>query len=603
MPQLRVALAQVDTTVGDLAANAALVLRWSGAAAAAGAHLVVFPEMTLTGYMPEDLVLRSSFRAASEAALQRLAADLDAAGLGTTAVVVGHCGAAVEPVEQVGRPVGSPQNSLAVCWGGEVVARYAKHHLPNYGVFDEARWFVPGHAFPVLRLHGVDVGLTICEDLWQQGGPIAVARAARVGLVLCANASPYEEGKLDQRTALVAERAVEAGAPIAYVNLVGGQDEVVYDGGSFVVDAEGALVARGPQFTEGCLLMDIDCAAAGVVPTPNEVDGMTTVFVELSTQPLPGWEPLVPDVTAPLQDEEEVWRALVLALRDYVDKNGFAAVALGLSGGIDSAVTATLAVDALGGARVHTVAMPSSYSSPHSLADAADLAARQGTQHRVVQVAPMVAAYQDALHLSGLAEENLQARVRGTLLMAISNAEGPLVLTTGNKSELATGFSTLYGDSAGGFAPLRDVPKTLVWRLARWRNTDAEARGELPPIPQASIDKPPSAELAPGQLDSDRLPDYEALDAVLDDYVEGDLGRDALIAAGHDAALVDRVLRLVDLAEYKRRQNPPGPKLSTRSFGRERRLPITSHWRETPLAPDVEPVIRPEHASTSGAMA
>jgi NAD+ synthase (glutamine-hydrolysing) len=577
MPQLRVGLAQVDTTVGDLQGNAELVRSYAAHARDAGCHVVVFPEMTLTGYMPEDLVLRRSFVQASIDAVHALAGELAEDGLGDLAVVVGFCDRSHRPSPAVGRPAGEPQNAVAVLWRGEVVATYAKHHLPNYGVFDEFRYFVRGDRFPVVRLHGVDVGLVICEDLWQEGGPVAVAREAGVGLLLCPNGSPYERNKDDLRGSLVARRAVEAGAAIAYVNLVGGQDELVYDGDSLVVAADGSLLCRAPMWEQGLVAVDLDLPPAGS-DLSGDVDAKdgTTMHVDrvvLAEEPVPAYEPLVPGIALRLPEEAEVWGALVTATRDYVEKNGFASVVLGLSGGIDSAVVATIAADALGPHRVHVVGMPSAWSSQGSIDDARELAETLGLHWQQISIAPMVEAYCTSTQLDGLALENLQARVRGTLLMALSNQHGHLVLTTGNKSELATGFSTLYGDSAGGFAPLKDVPKTLVWSLARWRNTVS------PAIPVASIEKPPSAELAPGQLDSDRLPPYPVLDALLDAYVEQDLGRAELVAAGFEAELVDRVIRLVDTAEYKRRQYPPGPKITPRAFGRDRRLPITSRWR------------------------
>ena len=584
MPQLRVALAQLDPTVGDLDGNADLVIEWAAKARDAGTHLAVFPEMFLTGYPAEDLVLRGSFAAASQALLHRLAARLEAEGLGDMAVVVGYLDTADEPVPRVGRPAGEPENACALLHGGHIVTRYAKHHLPNYGVFDEARYFVPGDRFPVVRLHGIDVGLTICEDLWQDGGPIAVAGKAEVGLVVCINGSPYERGKSYQRVELAARRAREAGAVLAYVNMVGGQDELVFDGDSLIVDADGSLLARAPQFAETLLIVDLDLpAGAGEFTGPVDASDGTRITVErvtVSHEPLAPYDALPFTIIDRLDADAELYAALVTGTRDYVTKNGFKSVALGLSGGIDSALVATIAVDALGADVVHTIAMPSAYSSGHSVSDAAELAERQATQHQVLAIAGPVDAYQELLKLSGLAEENLQARVRGTALMGLSNQYGHLILTTGNKSELATGFSTLYGDSAGGYAPIKDVPKTLVWQLCRWRNAVAQAAGEIEPIPVQIIEKPPSAELAPGQLDSDRLPDYTELDLVLDGYVERDLGHDELIAAGFDTALVDRVIRLVDLAEYKRRQYPPGPKVTGKAFGRDRRLPITSAWRE-----------------------
>ena len=575
MAALRLALAQVDATVGDLQANTELVLKWAEHAQQRGAHLAVFPEGVITGYPAEDLVLRESFVAASIAAVGRLAEELVGRGLGELAVVVGYVDRA---------PQGRPFNAAALLHRGAIVTTYAKHHLPNYGVFDEARYFSRGDRFPVVRLHGVDVVLTICEDLWQEGGPIAAARTAGAGLVLTINGSPYERNKDDLRLALAQRRAAEAGATLAYVNLVGGQDELVFDGDSLVVSPEGALLARAPQFEEGLLVADLELPEAvddrwGAV----DVGDGTRMVVERSTVsgvPLPEWPLLASGIAPRLEDAAEVWRALVTGTRDYVRKNGLDSVALGLSGGIDSAVVAVLASDALGPSAVHAVGMPSRYSSAGSLADAEELTRRLGINWRVIPIDPTVRAFESAVELHGVAAENLQARVRGTLLMALSNEHGHLVLATGNKSELATGYSTLYGDAVGGYAPIKDVPKTLVWELARWRNAWAAQRGETPPIPEASISKPPSAELRPDQKDSDSLPPYEVLDALLDDYVEHDKGRDALIAAGHDSELVDRVIRLVDHAEFKRRQYPPGPKVSRRNFGRDRRLPITSRWRE-----------------------
>jgi len=604
MAQLRMGLAQVDPVVGDLVGNADLVSTWTARAVAAGCHLVAFPEMVLTGYPPEDLVLRSAFVQASLDALEALAVRLDGEGAGDVAVVVGYCGRSERPSPALGRPAGEPQNSAAVLHGGRVVARYAKHHLPNYGVFDEFRYFVRGDRFPVVRVHGVDVGLTVCEDLWQEGGPVAVAREAAVGLLVCVNGSPYERGKDDVRGELAARRAREAGAPLVYVNMVGGQDELVFDGDSLVVDAAGEVVARAPLWDEDLLVVDLD-VPTGTLAATGPVDAgdgtsMTVEHVVLSDEPVAAY-PAGPGTVAPrLVDEAEVWGALVTATRDYVRKNRFRTVVLGLSGGIDSALVATLARDALGPDAVHVVGLPSAWSSEHSVDDAAELARRQGLHWSVVPIRPMVDAYLAGVSLDGLALENLQARVRGTTLMALSNQHGHLVLTTGNKSELATGFSTLYGDSAGGFAPIKDVPKSLVWDLARWRNAEAAARGEVPPVPENSIDKPPSAELAPGQLDSDRLPPYDVLDALLDAYVERDLGRAELVGQGFDEALVDRVVKLVDAAEYKRRQYPPGPKVTGRAFGRDRRLPITSRWREVAAPAAAEPEQSHPEVTTSG---
>jgi NAD+ synthase (glutamine-hydrolysing) len=604
--RLRIALAQVNSTVGDLAGNAATVAEWTRRAADAGADLVVFPEMMLTGYPVEDLALRESFVQASMATLESVAQQLEADGLGGIAVVTGYLGRRAGGTPRAGEPVSSAQNAAALLHGGTVAVTTAKHHLPNYGVFDEYRYFVPGNRLPVVRVPvgagspdggAVDVAIAICEDLWQDGGPVAVTRQAGAGLLVVPNASPYERGKDQARLELCARRAREAGAALAYVNTMGGQDELVFDGDSIVVDAEGGLITRGPQFEETLLVADLDLPAARPVPgsdppadTPAEAsDGtvMTIHRVALPSRPAgsagsatPAPPLPEPAISPRLAPRAEVYSALVTGLRDYVRKNGFRSVILGLSGGIDSALVATIAADALGPDQVHVVLMPSRYSSGHSVSDAEDLAKRQGLHARTIPVAPMVDAFEGGLHLEGLAAENLQSRIRGVILMGLSNAEGHLVLTTGNKSEIATGYSTLYGDSAGGFGPVKDVLKTLVWELARWRNAQAVERGETPPIPENSITKPPSAELAPGQLDTDSLPDYAVLDAVLDDYVEKDMGAAELVGAGHDPDLVDRVIQLVDRAEYKRRQYPPGPKITPRNFGRDRRLPITNRWRE-----------------------
>ncbi|NYF54427.1 NAD+ synthase [Micromonospora purpureochromogenes] len=584
MPTLRLALSQVNPTVGDLAGNAELVRTWSRRAADAGAQLVAFPEMMLTGYPVEDLVFRRSFVAASKAALEQLAADLAADGLGDLPVVVGYLDADGPPqVSGDAQPGRGARNAAALLHSGGVVATYFKHHLPNYGVFDEDRYFLPGDALTVVRVGGVDVALTICEDLWQAGGPFAVARQAGVGLVVNINGSPYELNKDDIRLPLVRRRAAEAGATIAYVNMIGGQDELVFEGDSMIVGADGTLLTRAPQFVEHLLVHDVEVPAAGEHGADEEelADGMRVVrrTVE-SLPPAPTGPAAAGGVMEPVADEAEVWQALVLGLRDYVNKNRFPSVVLGLSGGIDSAVVAALAVDALGPQRVVGVSLPSQHSSEHSRADAEDLGKRTGLDYRVEPIQPMVDTFLANMSLSGVTVENLQARVRGVILMALSNQEGHLVLTTGNKSELAVGYSTLYGDSVGGFNPVKDVWKTLIWRLAKWRNADAASRGETPPIPESSIGKPPSAELSPGQLDSDTLPDYDALDPILIGYVDGDLGRKGLLESGHDPAVVDRVLRMVDTAEYKRRQSAPGTKISIKAFGRDRRLPITNRWRE-----------------------
>ena len=558
--KLRVALAQVNPTVGDLVGNAALIKDGVAAAVAQGAQIAIFPEMVLTGYPVEDLALRPSFQQASRAALAKLATEIDP----SIVAIVGYLDQVVTT-----DGAGKPQNKVAVIYGGAVKASYAKCHLPNYGVFDEYRNFAPGSETLVVRIHGVDVGIAICEDLWIDGGITAQLAARKPGLVIVPNGSPYERNKDDIRLSLVTGRARQAAAPLVYVNMTGGQDDLVFDGDSIVVNAAGDVIARAPQFEDGIMLVDIDVATR--TSTPDVIISEDEVSLERT---------LVPGIAHRLGDEEEIWNAIVVGLRDYVAKNGFTSVLVGLSGGIDSALVAALAVDALGPDRVHGVGMPSKYSSDHSLADARQMAANTGLGFRVVEIQKMVDAFIKELSLTGLAEENVQARVRGTTLMGLSNQEGHLVLATGNKSELACGYSTLYGDAVGGYAPIKDIYKTDVWALSRWRNQVARDAGETPPIPENSITKEPSAELRPDQKDSDSLPEYEILDRVLKAYVDDDLGRDALIAAGFDKELVMRVIGLVDRAEYKRRQYPPGTKVSQRAFGKDRRLPMTSKWRE-----------------------
>ena len=577
MPQLRLALAQVNPTVGDLTGNATLVRAAVRAAAAADADLVLLPEMVVTGYPVEDLALRPSFQLASRAALTELAADLEADGHGDVVAVVGYLDTDDTAPARLGIPVGRPVNAAAVIHGGQVVARYVKHHLPNYGVFDEFRYFVPGTEMCVVRINDVDVAIAICEDLWQDGGPVAQVRDAQVGLLAVINGSPYERDKDDVRLELTARRAREANCALAYVNMVGGQDELVFDGDSIVVDAAGDVIARAPQFDDALLIVDLDVPAAR---SSTDLPDGSTVHV-ISTTPATKAAISSSPAREQLSDEAEMYAALVVGLRDYVGKNGFRSVLLGLSGGIDSALVAAIACDAIGAENVYGVSLPSQYSSQHSRDDAAEMAQRTGLNLRTVAIAPMVDAYMGNLELTGLAEENLQARVRGTTLMAISNQEGHLVLATGNKSELAVGYSTIYGDAVGGFAPIKDVPKTDVWALAQWRNDEAERQGATATIPPNSITKPPSAELRPGQLDTDSLPDYEQLDRIIDGYVHGDRSATQLITEGHDTALVERILRLIDAAEYKRRQYPPGTKISLRAFGRDRRLPVTNRWRES----------------------
>ena len=559
--QIRIALAQINPTVGDLDKNADLISKYAFDATNAGATLIVFPEMVLTGYPVEDLANRASFRAASITAVEKLATRINQEGNGDLTLLVGYLGES---------PSGRPQNCVAVIYRGEILATYIKHHLPNYGVFDEYRNFAPGNHSLVVRVAGVDIGVAICEDIWQAGGPVAELAKRNIGLLLVPNGSPFEANKDDARLALVQQRAIELSAPLAYVNMTGGQDDLVFDGDTIVVGSQGELIARAPQFEDGLMIIDLDVKLASSDPD-----------LIISNTPLPKYKANVPGVARRLGDEDEIWQGLVIGLRDYVEKNNFKSVILGLSGGIDSALVAALAADAIGGNRVYGVALPSKYSSDHSLADAKEAAINIGLNYRIIEIQPMVGNLIENLHLSGVAEENLQARVRGITLMGLSNQEGHLVLATGNKSELAVGYSTLYGDAVGGFAPIKDLYKSQVWQLAKWRNELAILQGQTPPIPVNSINKPPSAELRPDQKDTDSLPDYKILDQILQIYIDQDGGRSAALAAGFDAALVDRVVGLVDRAEYKRRQYPPGTKISSRAFGKDRRLPITSHWRES----------------------
>ncbi len=525
---LAIAMAQVNPTVGDLAANSELVLRNIEKAKAAGVDLVVFPEMVLTGYPVEDLALRQTFQTASKAAIQELAKKVT----GEITAVVGY-------LDHDGK---GPQNAVAIIQNGEIKNRYIKCHLPNYGVFDEYRNFVAGTEPLVFEIKGQKIAVAICEDIWHFEGPIAKLSNMGIDLLVVPNGSPFEQNKDDQRLALVKQRAADLGAAVAYVNMVGGQDDLVFDGDSILVDRTGKVLLRTKQFEAALAIAKLDQTKA--------------------------------EIAERLSDPAEIYGALVLGLRDYINKNGFKSVVLGLSGGIDSALVAAIAVDALGADRVHGVALPSKYSSQHSLADAADLAKRTGLNFRTIPIQPMVDEFINSVGLTGIAEENVQARVRGTTLMGISNQEGHLVLATGNKSELAVGYSTLYGDAVGAYAPIKDIYKTQVWALAKWRNLQHEV------IPPNSISKEPSAELRPDQKDSDSLPDYLLLDQLLDMYVDQDLGAAGLLAAGYSADLINRVIGMVDRAEYKRRQYPPGPKVSKRAFGKERRLPITSSWKE-----------------------
>jgi NAD+ synthase (glutamine-hydrolysing) len=537
---VRLALCQLNATVGDIDGNARRIAAGIADARAAGVQLVLFPELALTGYPPEDLLLREHFLDDTGTALHALAAQTQ----GIVAIV-----GFPERTQAV-------YNAAAVLRDGEVQAIYRKVHLPNYGVFDEQRYFTAGHEGATIDVDGCCIGLTVCEDLWLPGPPASEEAQAGAQLIVNISASPYHAGKGLERERLFAERAREHGVAIAFCGLVGGQDELVFDGHSFVLDGDGRTIARGVQFAEELLICDLN----GPISPPAE--------------------PIAPI-------EAEVYGALCLGLRDYVDKNGFGNVVLGLSGGIDSALVACVAVDALGPERVSAVVMPSPYSSQATQSDARALAGNLGVRLHELPVAGVMAAYEQALsgefaaHEADVTEENLQARIRGNLLMALSNKFGWLVLTTGNKSEMSVGYTTLYGDLAGGFAVIKDVPKTLVYRLCEWRNSPASTsmQGAQAPIPTSIIERPPSAELRPDQVDQDSLPPYELLDRILRGYIELDESREQLIAQGLPAAEVDRTIRLVDLAEYKRRQAPPGIKVTTRAFGRDRRMPITNRYR------------------------
>ena len=554
---MRLAVCQMNATVGDIDGNAQRIASGIAKARAAAAQLVLFPELALTGYPPEDLLLREHFLTDTGRALHALAAE--AQGI---VAIVGF----PERAQAV-------YNAAAVLADGQLRRIYRKVHLPNYGVFDEQRYFAAGHEGATIEVGDCRVGLTVCEDLWLPGPPAAEEAQAGARLIVNVSASPYHAGKGLEREQLFAERAREHGVAIAFCGLVGGQDELVFDGHSFVLDTTGKTIARGVQFAEELLVCDLDLAADGEPPA----EGITAPAAS------PAGSPRAP--IAPV--EAEIYGALCLGLGDYVEKNGFRNVVLGLSGGIDSALVACVAADALGPKRVSATVMPSPYSSAATQDDARALAANLGVSLHELPIAAVMEAYEQILagefaaHVADITEENLQARIRGNLLMALSNKFGWLVLTTGNKSEMSVGYTTLYGDLAGGFAVIKDVPKTLVYRLCEWRNSPAGAcnQGAQAPIPASIIARPPSAELRPDQVDQDSLPPYELLDRILRGYIELDESREQLITQGLPAAEVDRAIRLVDLAEYKRRQAPPGIKVTTRAFGRDRRMPITNRYR------------------------
>jgi len=568
MRSLRLALAQVDPTVGDLSGNVALIRRWLAKAERAGADLAVFPELAITGYPPEDLVLKPAFVEENLRHLKRLAAVV-----GDTAVVVGF-------VDRSDRGI---HNAAAVLWRRAIRGVYHKVRLPNYGVFDEVRTFTPGDRYPVFVVGGVHIGVSVCEDAWVGDGPVRTLARRGAEVVVNINASPYHMNKSFERQVLFRQRARENKVSFAYLQTVGGQDELVFDGDSLVYDPAGRLLARGAQFAEDLVLVDVELADKARRLAPK------AEIVRLSGTPKRAPErpprPTLPSrVRRAMDPIEEIYSALLLGTRDYVRKNGFQSVVIGLSGGIDSSLTAAIAADAVGGENVLGVSMPSRYSAPSSLEDAKELASNLGIDFTVIGINEVFEQFLATLEESfagrepDIAEENLQSRLRGTILMALSNKFGHLVLATGNKSELATGYSTLYGDMAGGFAVLKDVPKTLVYELSAWRNASGPTA-----IPSRVFTKPPTAELRPGQLDTDSLPPYEQLDPILHAYVEEDRPVAAIVRMGFPADVVKRIVQLVDRSEYKRRQAPPGVKITTRAFGKDRRLPITNWFREWQL--------------------
>jgi NAD+ synthase (glutamine-hydrolysing) len=567
MPRIRVAAAQLNVVVGDLEGNAARILDAYDEAEAAGCDLVVFPELTVTGYPPEDLLLRPAFVAQAAETLDKIAARTSRA-----AAVIGF--------PEAGRDL---HNAAAVCANGRVFGVYRKQLLPNYGVFDEQRYFVAPHEPPPLfNVAGVKVGVSICEDAWSPAGPILTEAAGGAELIVNLNASPYYAQRLAERETMLATRAADASVPILYANLVGGQDELVFDGASLVFDEQGMLIARGRQFETDLLVVDIDVRPAfrkRQLDPRGRFESRALPEIRVS-DPHPSDERIAPRVEPTLPPVHEVYAALVLGTRDYVRKNGFSEVLIGLSGGIDSALVAAIATEALGAEHVTGVLMPSRYSSDHSISDAEALARNLAIRTFIVPIEPAHKAFESMLAPAfagtdpGLAEENVQARIRGNVLMTMSNKFGWMVLTTGNKSEMATGYATLYGDMAGGFAVIKDVPKSLVYALCN----DLNERSGREVIPRTVIEKPPSAELAPGQLDSDSLPPYEVLDPIIEGYVEDDLSVGELITRGHDADLTRRVARMVDRNEYKRRQAAPGVRVSPKAFGKDRRLPITNRW-------------------------
>jgi len=548
--KVRLALAQTNPTVGEIQGNLKVIVANIDEALKQGANLVLFGEMAITGYPIEDLATRESFLLDAEKAIKDLTQILQSPAYKDLTVVIGH--PALTTANQA-HGWAIAQNCATVITNGQVIGRYAKHHLPNYSVFDEYRTFVPGDELLTFEVNGLRFSTVICEDIWQNGGPVADLAKNNTDVALILNGSPFEIDKDDTRLALVNKLATKHNCAAIYLNLVGGQDDLVFDGDSIAVDSKARIIARAKQFKTDLVLIDIGAK-----------DDLAVVGEHHLTKPNELWQ---------------IWNSLVLGLRDYVQKNGFSSVVLGLSGGIDSAVCATIAADAIGPENVFGVSMPSKYSSPGSKDDALDLAQRRGINYQVQAIENLIQPFETQLELDGLSAENLQARVRGVILMSLSNKHGMLTLTTGNKSELAVGYSTIYGDTVGGYAPIKDVEKTLVWELAKWRNGYALSRNEVVPIPEASITKPPSAELRPDQVDQDSLPPYDILDAILDAYINQRKSTKEIVALGFDEALVSKVLSLVDHAEWKRRQGAIGPKISGMAFGRDRRLPITNKYK------------------------
>lgn len=583
----RLALAQINPTVGDIPGNTSKILDYLERAREAGADLVAFPELATTGYPPEDLLFKKSFLIDNVAAMAKVAA----ASRGI-AVVLGYVNivSLERPSEEVGPQV---TNAAALCYGGKLVDTYHKIFLPNYGVFDEQRYFQKGSECPVYRIGGVGVGVNICEDIWYPVGPTTVQCQAGAELIVNINASPFHAGKRAFRENMIAQRALENGLTVAYVNTVGGQDELVFDGSSIICNTTGGLVARSPAFQEWLLITDLEFPDAAAKPSRTTssaeaaavgtVKNVTVSEVALNSRAPLAEQPMSDGMDGP----EEVYRALVMGTSDYLRKSGFTKALIGLSGGIDSALTATVAVDALGKDNVVGITMPSRYSSEGSISDSKKLAENLGLDLWEVPIEPAHQAFTDMLAErfkgteANVAEENVQARVRGNVLMTVSNKFGWIVLTTGNKSEMAMGYATLYGDMAGGFAVLKDVPKTTVYELCRWRNRQGRAFGTVDDvIPAAIIDKPPSAELRDDQLDADSLPAYEILDPVVEAYVEDDLSYQDMVGQGFDPQVVRQVIAAVDRNEYKRRQAPPGVKITHRAFGKDRRLPIVNRYRQ-----------------------